>query len=168
MPMLFGIFEGLTQDSVKTEIPLPVKLMRAHRAPEIQELKADTEEPGGMDSAILEADVSYPYEEEILEKLIAESDVSYLKSVRVSQRNKLAYGKKKFVQIQGVSLETSGCEELIGRPSAASDFTLDRRDRRINQRRHTHTWHWLTKTHSSSEGRDSLVFSGLQQHKKST
>ena len=71
------------------------------KAPEIQELKADTEEPGGMDSAILEADVSYPYEEEILEKFIAESDVSPLKSVRVSQRNKLAYGKKKLVHIQG-------------------------------------------------------------------
>ena len=43
------------------------------KAPEIQELKADVEEPGGMDSATLEADMSNPYAEEILNKLIAES-----------------------------------------------------------------------------------------------
>ena len=45
--------------------------------------------------------MSNPYKEEILNKLIPESDVSPLKSVRVSQRNKLAYGKRKVVQIQG-------------------------------------------------------------------
>ena len=61
------------------------------KAPEIQELKADTEKPGGMDSATLEADMSNPYEEEIMNKLITESDVSPLKSAHVSQRNKLAY-----------------------------------------------------------------------------